>query len=127
MRLNLRKAALALVAGLVAMAPALAADTGPETDMSVLLGVGVGDNKLVGDDNDSDLRPLVGLRLGHGISDALGVFGDVSVVKYGGDEALFGDVTEVAGTVGLRWFMFGQKWRTYLAPGLGFANFNPTS
>lgn len=124
MRLNLRKVAFAAVAGLVATAPALAADTGPETDLSVLVGVGVGDNKLVGDDNDSDLRPMVGLRLGHALSESLGAFADLTAVKYAGDDALFGDVTEIGGRAGVQWFMFGEKWRTYLAPGLGLATFD---
>lgn len=115
--------AFILVLGLAA--PPSWAAGGQDNEFGVLFGGAYGDEDLLGKEGANNPNWLGGFRFGHMASERLGVFTDLVHIPYNGEGA-FGNVRETAGRVGIEWFMWGKNWRTFLAPSLGLAVFNPS-
>jgi OOP family OmpA-OmpF porin len=116
--------AAVLAFGLAPVTPC--ADGGDwDDEFGFLLGAAGADKKLVGTNNDYSPNWMGGLRFGHMVKDDLGSFGDLTLSEYDGESAGFGDVTETSLRGGVEWFMFGKRWKTFLAPSLGLSHFNP--
>jgi outer membrane protein OmpA-like peptidoglycan-associated protein len=89
-------------------------------ELGILAGVGLGDEKLVGSDNDSDPNLLLGGRFAWHFTDRVSGYLDGTYVKYSGDAALFGDVGETAFRVGPEWYVNPRsRWQFFVNLGLG--------
>lgn len=89
-------------------------------ELGILAGVGVGDDALVGSDNDSHVNPLLGGRFALHFTDRVSGYLDGTWVRYSGDKTLFGDVGEVAFRVGPEWYFHpASRWQFFLNMGVG--------
>ena len=97
----MRRAFVTLAAALMVSTAALASSEWEKPgEIGVLAGVGLGDDSLVGSDNDTNINPLVGARFGWHFTPRITGFLDGTWVPYDGDPTLFGDVDEYAFRLG---------------------------
>jgi len=117
---------LALVIA-TAAPPALAtSDDEKPGEIGILAGVGLGDEALVGSDNDSHVNPLLGGRFAWHFTPRISGFVDGTWVPYSGDTALFGDVAEYALRLGPEfYFNPNSNWQFFLNVGIGAMQFKP--
>ncbi len=121
-----RSLILAVLAALAvpAIATLVRAAEAPSYEAGVLVGGAVGDKRLVGDDKDTRLNALLGLRLAHAFTPRWNLFTDATWVKYKGDIA--GDVNVGAARLGAE-FVFSPErtWRWFIAASGGWMNVDP--
>jgi outer membrane protein OmpA-like peptidoglycan-associated protein len=103
-------------------APAARATSEDErpAELGFLVGVGLGDEKLVGSDNDTDPNLLYGGRLAFHFGQRVSMYIDGTYVKYSGDSALFGDTGETALRLGPEWYVNPRsRWQFFVNLGVG--------
>jgi outer membrane protein OmpA-like peptidoglycan-associated protein len=89
-------------------------------ELGILAGVGLGDEKLDGSDNDSDPNLLLGGRFALHFTQRVSGYFDGTWVKYSGDDALFGDVEETAFRIGPEWYVNpANRWQFFVNLGIG--------
>ena len=102
--------------------PAVKASSDDEhpAELGILAGVGLGDEKLVGTDNDSHVNLLLGGRFALHFTDRVSGYFEGTWVKYSGDPTLFGDVGETAFRVGPEWYLNpASRWQFFVNMGVG--------
>ena len=120
--LTIAMIALGLTAAPVAMASS--EDERPG-EIGVLAGAGWGDRDLVGN-HDSHGNGLAGARFAWHFSDTLTGYVDGTWVKYSGDKALWGDVSEYALRVGPEWYLNpASRFQVFVNLGLGAMDLKP--
>jgi outer membrane protein OmpA-like peptidoglycan-associated protein len=86
----------------------------------VLAGIGLGDQNLVGADNDTKIAPVVGARFAWHFSQVITGFAEYTWTSYQGDSALYGDSTEDAIRLGPEWHVNPHaNWQFLVDFGLG--------
>ncbi len=119
--LNLWIATAVLALGVVTV-PTVQASSENERpgEIGILAGVGFGDEKLVGQDNDSHVNPLIGARLGWHFTDIVTGFFEMTYVTYEGDPNLYGNVAEYSYLMGPEWYLnHKDPWQVFINAGLG--------
>jgi len=122
-------AAAALTLGLLPV-PSVMASSDDERpgEIGVLAGVGLGDENMVGSDNNTHINPLLGARFAWHFSPAVAAFFDATWVEYQGDASLFGDLSEYAFRVGPEWYLNPEsRWQFFVNLGIGAAVFDSDS
>jgi outer membrane protein OmpA-like peptidoglycan-associated protein len=117
-------AAAALLAWFAAPSIAVA-ENRPDDEIGVQVGVGLADSDMTGSDRDG-LGPVLDVRYGHELTDAIGVSGDVLFGPVYNGVLAFGDWSEISLGGGMDWF-FGTtpRARWFLTPGIGWSRFSP--
>ena len=121
-----RRLRLAVVAAAAVMAwMAIPAASAQSDEIGVIVGGALGDQDLVGADEDDTPAPVGGLRYAHLFGDGnWSLFTDVTGSFFSGSTAL-GDPTEYAVRVGPEFISNNEgKWRLFVAPALGWAKFD---
>ena len=123
----MRRSFLILATTLVLTTAALASSEWEKPgEIGVLAGVGLGDDKLVGSDNDSNINPLLGVRFGWHFTPLITGFVDGTWVSYQGDSTLFGDVDEYAFRLGPEFHLNpASKWQFFVNVGAGLMQLKP--
>ena len=95
-------------------------------EIGILAGVGLGDDALVGSDNDSHVNPMIGGRFAWHFNQHIAGFVDGTWVPYSGDNTLVGDVAEYALRLGPEfYFNANSPWQFFANVGIGAAQFKP--
>jgi outer membrane protein OmpA-like peptidoglycan-associated protein len=123
----MRRAFVTLAAALMVSTAALASSEWEKPgEIGVLAGVGLGDDSLVGSDNDTNINPLVGARFGWHFTPRITGFLDGTWVPYDGDPTLFGDVDEYAFRLGPEFHLNpAARWQFFINVGVGFMQLKP--
>ncbi len=103
-------------------APAVNATSEDErkAELGIFAGAGVGDEKLVGIDYDTDAGRLVGGRLAMHFTDRVAGYFDVTWVHYAGQKNLYGHANEHTSRVGPEWYVNpASRWQFFVNLGLG--------
>jgi OmpA-OmpF porin, OOP family len=103
-------------------APAIQATSDDERpgEIGILAGIGLGDESLVGADNDTNINPVFGGRFGWHFTNIIAGFADLTYTAYEGDPTLFGDSTEIALRLGPEWYVNPKSsWQFFLNFGIG--------
>ncbi len=120
----MRRWMLTVCAAALGLLAAPAARTAMEDErpgeLGVLAGIGLGDENLVGKDNNTHVNALVGGRFAWHFSAHVAGYLDATWVKYSGDNALYGDVSEYAFRAGPEWYVNPQSnWQFFANVGVG--------
>ena len=117
----MRRWKMVLVAAAVAALAVFGAPTTRATsddekpgELGIFAGGGLGDENLVGSDEDSSIAPVVGARFAWHFTDYVSGFLEGTVVQYNGDSTLFGDVGEYSLRVGPEWYVNPKsRWQFF--------------
>jgi outer membrane protein OmpA-like peptidoglycan-associated protein len=123
----MRRPFLTLAATLVLSTAALASSEWEKPgEIGVLAGVGLGDELLVGSENDTNLNPLVGVRFGWHFTPLITGFFDGTWVPNDGDPTRFGDVDEYAFRLGPEFHLNPEsRWQAFVNVGVGLMQLKP--
>jgi outer membrane protein OmpA-like peptidoglycan-associated protein len=119
LKLSIAALALALGAAVIPVVNANSPDERPG-EIGILAGIGLGDQKLVGTQNDTDISPLVGARFAWHFNDRVAFYFDGTWAQYKGSPSLYGDVSEYAFRIGPEWYANPhQPWQFFVNLGIG--------
>src|SRR5215831_3197855 len=93
-------------------------------EIGILAGAGVGDKALVGEANDTKIAPVAGVRIGAHFTPRVAGFIEGTWTQYTGDDALFGDASELSVRIGPEWYVNPKNpWQFFVNVGVGFDQF----